>query len=95
MLSRKFFDSPILERQVTGESNDVTVDIERRRPGVSSSSTIAASLSSDSRETSPRGPTSLRSPTSHRAPVQDSSQMLRRRLAREDEFDFGIPGAYR
>eukprot|EP00112_Aurelia_sp_Birch-Aquarium-sp1_P010373 Seg2218.5 transcript_id=Seg2218.5/GoldUCD/mRNA.D3Y31 product="putative protein R571" protein_id=Seg2218.5/GoldUCD/D3Y31 len=93
MLSRKFFDSPILERQVTGESNDVTVDIERRRPGVSS--TIATSLSSDSRETSPRGPTSLRSPTSHRAPVQDSSQMLRRRLAREDEFDFGIPGAYR
>ena len=88
MLSRKFFDSPIMEQQGTGEGNDVTVDAERRRKGVSSSSTIATSLSSDSGEISPRVP------ISPRAPVEDSSQMLRRRLAREDEFDFDIPGAY-
>ena len=82
MLSKKFFDSAF-EGSTENEginNNNVTTEIDRRN-GIESTSTAISFLSSDS--------------DIPKYGHQESPQLLRRRLDLEEEFDFGIPGAYR
>ncbi|XP_065053655.1 uncharacterized protein LOC135682618 isoform X2 [Rhopilema esculentum] len=81
MLSKQFFDSAF-EGSTENEviNNNLTNEIDRRN-GIESTSTAISFLSSDS--------------DIPKYGHQESPQLLRRRLDLEEEFDFGIPGAYR